>query len=138
MLSPQPTKARMLLLLNKKIILHHSALSNPWSVFPLSMVAFKNKFQLLLWTGIRAARNQAWHITLTSFNFSITIAEQTLFLWILWIHEMIPTDCLSIDFKFHEIQLISARLEYQYIETLQNQIVKAASSLRNTKTLLLP
>lgn len=48
---------------------------------------------------------------------------------------MIPTDCLSIDFKFHEIQLISARLEYQDIETLQNQIVKAASSLRNTKTL---
>lgn len=104
-------------------------------MFPLSTVAFNNKVQLLFQTGIRAAHNQPWHIILPSFNFSITVAEQTLFLWMLWILEMIPSDCLSIDFKFHEIQLISARLEYLYIETLQKQIVQAASSFWNTRSL---
>ena len=93
-------------------------LSNPESMFPLSTVAFKNKVQLLLSSGVRATDNQAWHFTLAAFNFSITIAEQTLFLWMLWVHEMTPTDCLSMDFIFHEIQSISARLEYRYIETL--------------------
>lgn len=134
MLSPQTTKARVLLFLKKKIILHHSAIHNQCFHFPWWLSKTKFSFYSELASEQHISKHD---ITLAFFNFSITIAEQTLFLWMLWIHEMIPTDCLSIDSKFHEIQLISARLEYQYIETLQNQIVKAASSLRNTKTLLL-
>ena len=106
-------------------------------MFPLSTVAFKNKVQLLLWSGVRAADNQAWHFTLVAFNFPITIAEQTVFLWMLWVHEMTPTDCLSMDFKFHEIQSISARWNIGTSKHCRNKFQVSAFSFGHKNSVLL-
>lgn len=59
-------------------------------MFPLSTVAFNNKVQPLLQTGIEAGHNQAQHMTLTAFKFSVTAAEETHFLWMLWIMKLFP------------------------------------------------